>query len=234
MSESNFAYNFFIVVLGFCLLCVPIIFISLSSAPPPITRFNSSIILNTIPGDTQSSIYLDQTATINGNTTGLFDEITLVEQLSYINNITELILTEEDFLSNYSIGEYDGFSKKVHLFILEMNITESPNNHHDVQQKFAEMFGEDNGTFISYIYGLDLWHSFTEFDGGYPDVNQTIENLYTVFGPFIDYMVTVDFFADIIVNDSRVTIEFSRLLLLSGVGQVMFFLSNETGWTTLE
>ena len=233
MSESNFAYNFFIVILGFCLLCIPIIFISLSSAPPPITRFQSTIILNTIPGDAQSPIYLNQTASINGSTTGLFDEIALVEQLSYINNITELILAEEEFLSNVSMSEYDGFSKKIHLFMLEMNITESPSDYLDVQRKYAEMFGEDNGTFISYLYGLDLWHSFTEFQGGYPSVNQTIEDLYTIYEPFIDYMVTVDFFADIIINDSRITIEFSRLLLLSGVGQVMFFLTNENAWITL-
>jgi hypothetical protein len=233
MSESNFGFNFFIVIFGFCILCIPIIFISLSSAPPPVSRFDSVITFNTISDDTQSPIYLNQTATINGSTVGLFDEIILVEQLSYINNITELIETEKEFLRNVSMKEYGGFSKKIHLFMLELNITESPNTSLETQQKFAEMFGEDNGTFISYLYGINLWHSFTEFNGGYPDVNQTIEDLYTLYDPFIEYMVTIDFFADIIVDGERITTEFSRILLLSGVGQVMFFITNEIAWTAI-
>lgn len=232
MSESNFGYNFFIVILGFCILCVPIIFISLSSAPPPITRFQSTIILNTLPGDSQSADYLNQSAMINGSTSYLFDAISSLDEIMYINNITELILSEEDFMRNVSMDEYNGFSKKVHLFILEMNITTKPSTFLYAQQKYQEMFGDENGTFISYMYALDEWNSSYELQGGYPSVNQTLQNLYFDFEADIHYMVTVEFSADIEINNTPMTISFSRLLLLNGVGEVFFFLTNENAWVT--
>lgn len=234
MSESNFGYNFFIVILGFCILCVPIIFISLSSAPPPITRFQSTIILNTIQGDSQSADYLNQTAMINGSTSYLFEELSSLEEIMYINNITELILSEEDFMRNVSMDEYSGFSKKVHLFNLEMNITTKPSTYLYAQQKYMEMFGDNNGTFISYMYAEDEWNSSYELQGGYPNVNQTIHNLYSDFEADIYYMVTVEFFADIEINNTPMTISFSRLLLLNGIGEVFFFLTNEAAWATYE
>ena len=47
-------------------------------------------------------------------------------------------------------------------------------------------------------------------------------------------MVTVDFFADIEINNTPMTISFSRLLLLNGIGEVFFFLTNETAWATYD
>ncbi|MHA1953496.1 MAG: hypothetical protein ACW96U_06090 [Candidatus Heimdallarchaeaceae archaeon] len=234
MSESNFGYNFFIVILGFCILCVPIIFISLSSAPPPITRFQSSIILNTIQGDSESADLLNQTAMVNGSISYLFEEVSSLEEIGYINNITELILSEEDFMRNVSMDEFNGFSKKVHLFDLEMNITTKPSTFLYAQQKYKEMFGDENGTFISYMYALDEWNSSFELQGGYPNVNQTLQNLYFDFEADIHYMVTIEFFADLEINNTPMTISFSRLLLLNGVGEVFFFLTNENAWVTYD
>ena len=234
MSESNFGYNFFIVILGFCLLCVPIIFISLSSAPPPLSRFQSSIILNTVPGDSQSADYLNQTALINGSTSYLFEEIISLEEIAYINNITELILAEEDFMRNNPMDDYGGFSKKIHLFLLEMNITTKPNTALEAKEKYSELFGDNNGTFVSYMYAADEWNSSYELQGGYPRINQTIDNLYAGFEADIHYMVTVGFFADIIIRNTPMTIEFVRLLFLNNSGEVMFFLTNEYAWATYD
>jgi hypothetical protein len=213
---------------------VPIIFISLSSAPPPITRFQSSIILNTIQGDSESADLLNQTAMVNGSISYLFEEVSSLEEIGYINNITELILSEEDFMRNVSMDEFNGFSKKVHLFDLEMNITTKPSTFLYAQQKYKEMFGDENGTFISYMYALDEWNSSFELQGGYPNVNQTLQNLYFDFEADIHYMVTIEFFADLEINNTPMTISFSRLLLLNGVGEVFFFLTNENAWVTYD
>jgi hypothetical protein len=234
MSESNFGYNFFIVILGFCILCLPIIFISLSSAPPPVTRFQSSIVLNNIQGDSQTADFLNQTAKINGSVNYLFDEVSSLEEIAHINNITELILAEEDFMRDVSIRDYSGFSKKIHLFNLEMNISTKPSTYLYAQQKYSEMFGESNGTFIAYMYGLDEWNSSYILQGGYPNINQTLQDLYSSFEVDIHHMVTVEFFANIEINNTQMTITFSRLLLLNDVGEVYFFLTNESTWTPYE
>ena len=60
----NNAFNVFVIILGFSLLGMPIIFISLSTAPPGLNEFQSTITINSVPGDSQSAIYLNNTANI--------------------------------------------------------------------------------------------------------------------------------------------------------------------------
>ncbi len=224
---SNSTYNGVIVLLGFCLISLPIIFISLGTAPPPITQFQSTINLETIPGDIVSEEILVSMKNINGSTPDLFDEIISVPQLANINNISELILAETEFMSNYSIDVYTGFSKEVHLFILDMVITTVPSIN-ESKDNFMELFGGSNGTMLSYMYSHDDWHSYYIDQPSYPSVNETIETFHANF----DYMITISFFADLDINGTQTTTSFERLVFVDDFGIVFFFLTNEVAWET--
>jgi len=224
---SNSTYNGIIVILGFCLIGLPIIFISLGTAPPPITRFQSTINLESIPGDTLSAEILARMKNINGSTPYLFDDIIAVPQLANINNISELILAENEFMNNYSIDVYTGFSKEIHLFILDMVITTVPTVS-ETKDTFMELFSGLNGTMLSYMYSQDEWHSYYVDQPAYPSVNETIETFHANF----DYMITISFFADLDINGTQTTTSFERLVFVNDSGDVLFFLTNEVAWET--
>ncbi len=224
---SNSAYNSFIVILGFCLIGLPIIFISLSTAPPPLSQFQSTINLVSIPGDSLSEEILVNMKNVNGSTSDIWDEISAVPQLANINNISELILAENEFMSNYSIDVYTGFSEEVHLFILDMVVTTIPTVN-ETKDTFMELFGGSNGTMLSYMYSPDEWHSYYIDQSSYPSVNETIEDFYTNY----EYMVTISFFADLDINGTQITTSFERLVLVDDSGIVIFFLTNEVAWET--
>lgn len=224
---SNSAYNSFIVILGFCLIGLPIIFISLSTAPPPLSQFQSTINLVSIPGDSLSEEILVNMKNVNGSTSDIWDEISAVPQLANINNISELILAENEFMSNYSIDVYTGFSEEVHLFILDMVVTTIPTVN-ETKDTFMELFGGSNGTMLSYMYSPDEWHSYYINQSSYPSVNETIEDFYTNY----EYMVTISFFADLDINGTQITTSFERLVLVDDSGIVIFFLTNEVAWET--
>ncbi len=225
MSDS--AYNGFIVILGFCLLGLPIIFISLGTAHPPLTQFNSSINLESIAEDALSEEILENMKNLNGSTSKLFDDISSVPQLVHINNISELILAENEFMSNYSIDVYTGFSDEIHLFILDMVVTTIPTVN-ETKETSMELFGGSNGTMLSYMYSHDEWHSYYFDQSNYPSINGTIENFYTNF----EYMVTVSYYADLDINGTQITTSFERLVLIDSSGIVLFFLTNEVAWET--
>ena len=230
---SNTAYNAFVILFGFCFLGLPIILISLSTAPPGIDQFNSSIVMNTIDGDSSSAIFLDETAKISRQSAELWANLTTKDYLSNINNLSQLILNEQSFLQNASISDYGGFSKKVHLFILEMNITDIPASSVEIQNKYVELFGQnESGTFISYRFIPTAQLAYYHTETSYPDVNGTIHSVYSTFSSSLIYLVTVQFYAEIEINNTPMKTNFVRLLLLTNLGEVYFFLTNEIPWIT--
>ncbi|MHA1347467.1 MAG: hypothetical protein ACTSO3_13790 [Candidatus Heimdallarchaeaceae archaeon] len=230
MSDS--AYNGFIVILGFCLLGLPIIFISLSTAPPPLTQFQSTINLETIPGDALSEEIMENMKNINGSTPILWDDISAFPQLANINNISELIFAENEFMSNYSLDVYTGFSKEVHLFSLDMVVSTVPTV--DIaKDTFMELFGGLNGTMLSYMYMLDEWDSFYVDETNYPSINETIGDVFANSAILnLEYMFTISFFADIDINGTQTTTSFERLVFVNDSGVILFFLTNEVAWET--
>ncbi|MHA1202596.1 MAG: hypothetical protein ACTSQ4_08755 [Candidatus Heimdallarchaeaceae archaeon] len=229
---SNSTYNGFIVILGFIIIGLPIIFISLSTAPPPLTQFQSTMNFSAIPGDALSEEILENMKNINGSTPDLWDDVSTIPQLVNINNISELIFAENEFMSNYSMDVYTGFSKEVHVFILDMVITTVPTVD-EAKNTFVELFGEANGTMLSYMYMLDDWNSYFITEPNYPSVNETIETIYTNFGLLtLEYMVTISFFADLDINGTQTTTSFERLVFVDDSGIVLFFLTNEVAWET--
>ncbi|MHA1465948.1 MAG: hypothetical protein ACTSVO_05955 [Candidatus Heimdallarchaeaceae archaeon] len=230
MSDS--AYNGFIVILGFCLLGLPIIFISLSTAPPPLTQFQSTINLETIPGDALSEEIMENMKNINGSTPILWDDISAFPQLANINNISELIFAENEFMSNYSLDVYTGFSKEVHLFSLDMVVSTVPTV--DIaKDTFMELFSGLNGTMLSYMYMLDEWDSFYVDETNYPSINETIGDVFANSAILnLEYMVTISFFADIDINGTQTTTSFERLVFVNDSGVILFFLTNEVAWET--
>ncbi|MHA1418832.1 MAG: hypothetical protein ACTSPO_07660 [Candidatus Heimdallarchaeaceae archaeon] len=230
MSDS--AYNGFIVILGFCLLGLPIIFISLSTAPPPLTQFQSTINLETIPGDALSEEIMENMKNINGSTPILWDDISAFPQLANINNISELIFAENEFMSNYSLDVYTGFSKEVHLFSLDMVVSTVPTV--DIaKDTFMELFSGLNGTMLSYMYMLDEWDSFYVDETNYPSINETIGDVFANSAILnLEYMFTISFFADIDINGTQTTTSFERLVFVNDSGVILFFLTNEVAWET--
>ena len=227
----NAAYNTFVIILGFCLLGLPIIMISLSTAPPGPLDFQSTMIFNTIDGDSQSELYLNETKQINGSSEDYWDYVKPLSELSYLNNLTELILDEQKFMDNASIEDYVGFSKLTHVFILEMTIESVPSSAETIA-RFTELFGTSNGTFLSYYYMQTSHRSFYFTDPTYPNTTDIITQVITEYGPTsLEYLVTVTFFADIDINGTQMTTSFSRLIMLDNLGNLLFFVSDEAPWT---
>ncbi len=231
---SNTAYNAFVILFGFCLLGLPIILISFSTTPPGIDQFNSSIILNTIDGDPSSALYLSETTKITGDSEDYWDSLIATEYLYEINNLTELLLNEELFMQNVSLTDYGGFSKKVHLFIVEMNITNLPTKE-DIQTKYAELYNQyENGTFLFYAFTPAVYQAYHFSETSYPDVNHTIHDVYSTYAGSLEYLVTVQFYAEIEINNTPLQTSFVRLLILDNLGKVYFFLTDESGWFTVD
>ncbi|MBY9001864.1 MAG: hypothetical protein KGD64_13175 [Candidatus Heimdallarchaeota archaeon] len=233
---SNTVYNSFILLIGFCLLGLPIILISLSTAPPPLTQFQSTMNFESIPGDALSADIIENMKNVNGSSPDLwediFADIFAAPQLANINNISELILTENEFMSNYSMDVYTGFSKEIHLFILDMVITAIPTVD-EAKNTYMELFSGSNGTMLAYMYMLDDWNSHYISQPNYPSINETIETIYTNFEPLtLEYMVTVSFLADLDINGTQTYTSFERLLFVDDSGIILFFLTNEVAWET--
>ncbi|MHA1353156.1 MAG: hypothetical protein ACTSPP_10265, partial [Candidatus Heimdallarchaeaceae archaeon] len=93
--------------MGFLLLGLPIILIHYSTVPPTPEQFYSEInIIDTVQ-DGRSAMILNETAKINGSSS-YWDSLGALPELSYINNITELIIGEEDFLATVNTQNYGG------------------------------------------------------------------------------------------------------------------------------
>ena len=227
----NTAYNTFVIIIGFCLLGLPIIMVSLSTAPPGPMKFQSTMYFNTIAGDTQSEIFLNDTKQINGSSEDYWDYVKPLAELSHLNNITDLITEELLFMENASIDDYVGFSKLVHVFILEMTIQSALTSTETITI-FTDLFGISNGTFLSYMHMPDDYRSFYYTDPTHPNATEKIDEIITNYGPTsLEYLVTVSFYADIDVNGVQMTTSFSRLILLDNMGNLLFFVSNEMPWT---
>ncbi len=230
---SNTAYNAFVILFGFCFLGLPIILISMSTAPPGINQFNSSVIMNAIDGDSSSALYLSETAKITGDSY-YWDNISTTEHLYEINNLTELLINEELFMQNVSMREYGGFSKKIHLFIFEMNITNLPTKE-ETQNMYTELFTTYvNGTYLFYAFTPVDYLSYRFSETSYPDVNHTIHDVYSTYAATLEYLITVQFYAEIEINNTPMQTSFTRMLLLDNLGKVCFFLTDEAGWATAD
>ncbi|MHA1552673.1 MAG: hypothetical protein ACTSQC_12095, partial [Candidatus Heimdallarchaeaceae archaeon] len=178
-----------------------------------------------IPGDALSEEILEDMKNINGSTSDLWDDISAIPQLANINNISELILTETEFMSNYSTDVYTGFSKEIHLFILDMEIL-TVQTVNETKDTFMELFGGLNGTMFSYMYSPDEWHAYYINQPNYPSINDTIETFHANF----EYMISISFFADLDINGTQTTTSFERLIFVDDSGIVLFFLTNEVAW----
>lgn len=233
MANGNGMFNVFLVLFGFCLLGLPIILISVTTAPPSIDQFNSSIIINTIDGDLNSVNLINSTANINGSSPDYWTEISGLPQLSYINNISQLIIEETKFMENFSILDYDGLSDKVHVFELEMTIQTAPLAADGAKSSYANLFGNSNGTFLSWMWNIEDWNAshFSQPNYPSPSINDTLEQLYLT--ETIEYEIIVQFNANIEINGVQKTTQFSRLLYINDNDLVVFFLSNEKDWVTV-
>ncbi|GAJ00111.1 unnamed protein product, partial [marine sediment metagenome] len=195
---ANSGYNLFVVILGFCLLGLPIILISVTTAPPTPFEFQSEIAINTVPGDTASLTYLNETSKIYGNSL-YFDllNITSIEHLTLISNVSQLISIENEFMKEVDTDEYGGLSDKVHIFNLEMNISLVTLSAEIIMNAYIDLFGENNsGSFIvGRVYG-DVYASYHHSEQGYLDVNDTISTLVINYAN-LKYIITLDFNANI-------------------------------------
>jgi hypothetical protein len=226
----NKAFNSFVIILGFCLLGLPMILITLSTAPPGLDEFQSTINIQTVGGDAQSGIYLNNTASINGSSADYWDQVSALPELTSIHNLTELILNEEIFNASVNVDDYGGFSKLVHVFILDMTISLAPTNS-VAKENSASLFGTDVGTFVSWKVGASQWNSSYYTEPNYPDINDTIDDVYLDYGVDLTYEVTINFYANIDINGVQSELEFVRLIYLTDLGEVLFFLTNEANWT---
>ncbi|MCE7742223.1 MAG: hypothetical protein GOP50_07160 [Candidatus Heimdallarchaeota archaeon] len=228
---ANGIFNSFLIVLGFCMLGLPIILISVTTAPPGIEDFNSSIMINTIDGDAQSPILIHDTAKINGSSPDYWDEIAGLPQLPHLNNISQLIVDEVSFMENVSMLDYYGLSTEVHVFELEMTITSAPLTAAGAKESYTNGFGNSNGSFYTWMWQLEDWNASHISQPNYPSpsINDTLDQLYSA--ETIEYEINVDFYANIMIDGVQMTTQFSRLLFINDSGYVVFFLSDETEWT---
>ena len=225
----NKAFNLFVIILGFCLLGLPMILVSISTAPPGLDELHSSIVINTVEGDSTSALFLNNTASINGSTPDIWDQVSALPEISSLHNLTEVILDEQSFMDNVITKDYGGFSKLVHVFTLEMTIDNAPSNS-VAKENYANLFGSDAGTFISWMYAPSQWNSSYYTEPNYPDINDTIDDMYLDFGLELTYEVVINFYANIEINGEQYELEFVRLVYVTLTGDVLFFLTSETGW----
>ena len=228
---ANGMFNSFLVLIGFCMLGLPIILISVTTAPPSIDEYNSSIIYNTI-GDVQyNSTLIQEIENINGSSPYYWNDISGLPQLSYLNNISQLIANENEFLANVSTQDYYGLSDLVHVFEYEMTIRTAPLTADGAKENCNNVFGVSNGSFLTWMWTTNDWNASHVSQPNYPtpSINDTLVQIYSL--ETIEYEITIDFFANIDVGGVQKTISFSRLIYINDLSQMVFFLSNETDWT---
>jgi len=230
---SNFASNFFIIIVGFCLLGAPIILISMSTAPPTPNQYLSSIVINSVSGDSDSYDYLLEVANINGSSPDFWDTFPAQGNLSLVHNITELTITEADFTSEVKTYKYGGWSDLVHIFDLEMNISAAPTSSSTVKNLYANLFGNSNGTYLFWMWVPDDYEAYDQ-DNSYRSVNQTIDDVYSNYAIAAnDYLVTITFYANLDINGTQMGLNFKRIMILDDFGIPLFFISNEADWSRL-
>jgi len=229
---SNGMFNSFLILIGFCLLGLPIILISVTTAPPGLDQYNSSIIINTIEGDAQSVIVLNNVTNINGSSP-YWDDIAGLPEIVQLSNLTQLIDEEMVFMENVSIMDYYGLSKKVHVFELEMTIHVAPSTSSGAKDSYATIFGDSNGTFLTWKRDYDDWNSSHAIQPFYPSpsINDTLDTVYGA--ETIEYEIIIHFNANIEINGIQKATEFSRLIYINDAEELIFFLSDEYGWSTV-
>jgi len=229
---ANNGYNLFVVILGFCLLGLPIILISVTTAPPTPGEFQSVITINSVPGDTASSTYLNETSKIYGNSS-YFDTLESDEQLTLISNVSWLIYKENEFMKDVDTNEYGGLSDLVHVFNLEMNISLVVQSTEIIMNTYNGLFGyQNNGTFIVHL-AMDEFYAYHYTELGYLDVNETISDVVSTYF-YLKYIITLNYFANIEIDGFQQSTSFHRMILLEDDGTILFFITDETGWTTIE
>ena len=229
---NSFGFNFFIIILGFCLLGLPIILISLSTAPPSPDQYLSVIEWNYDETDPQALTLLNKTISITGNSS-YWDSIRGSAPLEGIFNITALIEQEENFTKYVNTDDYGGFSKKVHVFSLVMTIEKLTGNVSEmIYNVYNELYVENpHFTYMFFLNQLDTYEAHFHAEQNFPNTTATMNDILSQHSD-LDYIVYVDFHADIELNSVHVTADFQRLVLLDSSGEPVFFVTNEIGWQT--
>ncbi|MHA1115941.1 MAG: hypothetical protein K9W45_03215 [Candidatus Heimdallarchaeum aukensis] len=228
---SNSSFNFFVIILGFLLLGLPIILIHYSTVPPTPEQFYSEInIIDTVQ-DGRSAMILNETAKINGSSS-YWDSLGALPELSYINNITELIIGEEDFLATVNTQNYGGFKDNVHIFNLTMRISLWDNNTDTFYTEYNETLnGSSTFMFVKLDIETDAYSTFAT--GQYPSIGNIIDEIDSR-GIQLKYIITVTFNANLEREDGNYKISFGRVILIDNNEYPILFLSNEDAWSPVK
>ena len=228
---SNSSFNFFVIILGFLLLGLPIILIHYSTAPPTSEQFYSEInIIDTVQ-DGRSAIILNESAKINGSSS-YWDSLGSLPELSYINNITELIIEEENFLTNVNMQNYGGFKDNIHVFNLTMRISLWDNNTDTFYTEYNETLnGSSTFMFVKLDEETDAYSTFATEQ--YPSIGDIIDEIDSR-GVQLKYIITVSFNANLEREDGNYTLSFGRVILIDINEYPILFLSNENAWSPVK
>ncbi|MHA1260057.1 MAG: hypothetical protein ACTSRO_10535 [Candidatus Heimdallarchaeaceae archaeon] len=77
----------------------------------------------------------------------------------------------------------------------------------------------------------DDYRAFYFMNPNYKSINESISIVYD--RTTVSYAISVNFYANINVNGTQITTEFSRYLLLDSSGVVLYFITNEDSWKTV-
>ena len=203
----------------------------MSTAPPTPDQYLSSIVYNSIPGDSDSHDYLIELARINGSSPDYWDTFPGAGDLSLVHNITELMIEEANFTSDVKTYKYGGWSDLVHIFDLEMNISTAPTSSSTVRNLYTQLFGYSNGTYLFWMWAPDDYEAYDQ-GNSYREVNQTIDDVYTNYAIGTDdYLVTITFYGYLDFNGTQMGLNFKRIMILDDFGVPLFFISNEVDWS---
>ncbi|MHA1865517.1 MAG: hypothetical protein ACTSVB_10975 [Candidatus Heimdallarchaeaceae archaeon] len=228
---SNSSFNFFIIILGFLLLGLPIILIHFSTVPPTPEQFYSEINIIDAVQDGRSAIILNDTAKINGSSS-YWSSLGALPELSYINNLTDLIKEEENFLATVDTQNYGGFKKNIHIFNLTMRISLWDNNTDTFYSEYnATLNGSSTFMFVKLDIETDAYSTFAT--GQYPSINNTMGEIDSR-GIQLKYIITVNFNANIERTDGNYKISFGRVILIDVNEFPILFLSNEISWSLVK
>lgn len=228
MSNSSGGFNFFIIILGFCLLGLPIILISLSTAPPTPEEYYSNVEWQYNESDSQSLTYLQHIASIDGNSS-YWVMIKNSAPLDQLLNITKLIEQEENFTQYVNTDDYGGFSKKIHVFnatLVIENVEANITAH--AERIYNNLYSpEEELTFMFYLGQLDEYESFYG-----TNITNAEKSMYDIIDWHSDlkYIVHISFNANIELNGVQQIAFAERLAILDTNGAPLFFVTNEYGW----
>ncbi len=226
---ARVAFNVFVIILGFCLLAVPIIVVKTTYPPGP-DQFNIQIEFNY--EDEESFTALNRTLRVFSNTSIYWKDLQDLPEIVYLNNLSKMIEEQVAFNTTENMSKYGGYSKKVHLFSVSASII-TLTNQTDIANYYAELFGDNGTTFLS-LRKLLSYDSFSIFDSAttYPNemdkVSEFLDSL-----SLRKYLVTINFSANIIIDGVQSALSFSRLILVGEPilpSTAYFFLTNENVW----